>query len=175
MGRREIPHDPRHLGVPSVASKMISEPMVRSTWTVHLSCIKNSTTLKLTELSHEPYHLGVHQVWRKWFLSQWYVGRKLCTDVAPTLTLSPNGKNWDSTRPTSPRSSIRCVQTIPEPMVRSTQTVHLSCVKISTSPKGPIRASTWASSPSGIIECIQNDFWAYGTSSANHAPILHRE
>ena len=35
-------------------------------------------------------------------------------------------------------------------------------------------ASTWASSPSGTIGCDQNDLWAYGTSSANHAPILHR-
>ena len=40
--------------------------------------------------------------------------------------------------------------------------------------KGPKRASTWASSPNGTIGCIQNNFWAYGTSSANHAPILHQ-
>jgi hypothetical protein len=26
--------------------------------------------------------------------------------------------------------------------------------------------------PSGTIKCVQNDFWTYGTSSANHAPIL---
>jgi hypothetical protein len=31
MERREIPHDPRHLGVPSGTTKIISEPMVRST------------------------------------------------------------------------------------------------------------------------------------------------
>jgi hypothetical protein len=30
MERSEIPHDPHHLGVPSVASKRISEPVVRS-------------------------------------------------------------------------------------------------------------------------------------------------
>ena len=34
-GPNEIPHDPRHLGVPSGASKTISEPMVRSAQTVH--------------------------------------------------------------------------------------------------------------------------------------------
>jgi hypothetical protein len=33
----EIPHDPRHLRVPSGASKTIDEPMVRSVLTVHLS------------------------------------------------------------------------------------------------------------------------------------------
>ena len=32
----------------------------------------------------------------------------------------------------SPSSSIGCIQTISEPIARSTQTVHLSCVKIST-------------------------------------------
>ena len=39
-GPNEIPHDPRHLEVPSGTSKMISEPMVRSVKTVHISCIK---------------------------------------------------------------------------------------------------------------------------------------
>jgi hypothetical protein len=29
MDRKKIPHDPLHLGVPSGASKTISEPMVR--------------------------------------------------------------------------------------------------------------------------------------------------
>ena len=57
----EIPQDPRHLGVPSGASKMISEPMVRSAQTVHLSCVKVSTISKQTEneLPLEPCHLGV--------------------------------------------------------------------------------------------------------------------
>ena len=52
MERREIPHDPRHLGVPSGASKMISEPLVRSVKTVLLSCVKISTTSKWTETSY---------------------------------------------------------------------------------------------------------------------------
>ena len=36
--RNKTPHDPRHLGVPSGVSKMISKPMVCSAPTVHLSC-----------------------------------------------------------------------------------------------------------------------------------------
>ena len=32
------------------------------------------------------------------------------TYLAPTLTLSPNGRKGDSTRPTSHRSAIGCVQ-----------------------------------------------------------------
>jgi hypothetical protein len=38
MDRNEIPQDPHHLGVPSGASNMISEPMVCLAQTVHLSC-----------------------------------------------------------------------------------------------------------------------------------------
>ena len=57
MERSEIPHDPRHLGVPSGASKMIFEPMVRLTQTVHLSYIKISTIPKQAELSLETRHL----------------------------------------------------------------------------------------------------------------------
>jgi hypothetical protein len=44
---------------------------------------------------------------------------------------------------------------------------------LALSPNRPKRASTWASSPSGTVGCIQNDFWAYDTSCANCAPILH--
>ena len=59
MERSEIPHDPRHLGVPSGASKTIFEPMVRLTQTVHLSYIKISTIPKQAELSLETRHLGL--------------------------------------------------------------------------------------------------------------------
>ena len=45
-GPNEIPHDPRHLGVPSGASKTISEPMVRLAQTVHLSYINTNTISK---------------------------------------------------------------------------------------------------------------------------------
>ena len=56
--RYEIPLDPRHLGVPSGMSKMISEPMVCSTQTVQLSCVKISMISEWGELSLEPRHLG---------------------------------------------------------------------------------------------------------------------
>ena len=59
MERSEVPHDPRHLGVPSGAYKMIFEPMVRLTQTVHLSSIKISTIPKQAELSLETRHLGL--------------------------------------------------------------------------------------------------------------------
>jgi hypothetical protein len=60
MDKNEVPHDPRHLGVPSGTSEMISEPMVRSSQIVHQSCIKISTISKMDqkELLLEPRQLG---------------------------------------------------------------------------------------------------------------------
>jgi len=43
---REIPYDPRHLGLPLGASKMISESMVRLAETVHQSCTDTNTISK---------------------------------------------------------------------------------------------------------------------------------
>jgi hypothetical protein len=113
MDRNEIPHDPRHLGVPSSVSKMISNPTVRSAQTVHLSCVKIRTISKWSEMS---FNLSLvtkecHRVHQKWFFSLWYIYCKLCTYLAPTLTLSPNRLKWDSTRPTSPRRTFRCIDT----------------------------------------------------------------
>jgi hypothetical protein len=56
MDRNEILHDPRHLGVPSGASKKISKLIVRSVRTVHQSRVKNSTISKRTETS---FHLSL--------------------------------------------------------------------------------------------------------------------
>jgi hypothetical protein len=53
-GLKWVPLDPRHLGVPSSASKMISKPMVRSAQTVQLSCTDTNTISKPTETS---FHL----------------------------------------------------------------------------------------------------------------------
>jgi hypothetical protein len=49
MDRNEILHDPRHLGVPSGVSKMISEPTVHLAQTVDLSCTDTNTISKRTE------------------------------------------------------------------------------------------------------------------------------
>jgi hypothetical protein len=54
MDQNELLLDPRHLGVQSGASKMISEPMVCLAQTVYLSCIKINTISKWTETS---FHL----------------------------------------------------------------------------------------------------------------------
>jgi hypothetical protein len=66
-------------------------------------------------------------------------------------------------------------KTISDPLVRSAQTMHLSCVKISTISNELNQASTWASSPRSTIGCVQSDFWDYGMFSTNRAPILNRQ
>jgi hypothetical protein len=45
--------------------------------------------------------------------------------------------------------------------------------KLTLSPKVPKGDSTWPTSPRNSIECVQNNFWGYGTLSANCGSILH--
>jgi hypothetical protein len=45
----KLPLEPRHLGVSSGVSKMISEPMVRLAQTAHQSCSDTNTVSKRTE------------------------------------------------------------------------------------------------------------------------------
>jgi hypothetical protein len=92
-------NEPRHLGVPSSASKMISEAMVYLAQTTLLSCTETNTVSKWTEMS---FHLSLvtqeyDPVHPKQFLSLWYVWRKPCTYHAPKLTISPKGPKGDST------------------------------------------------------------------------------
>jgi len=92
-GPNEIPHDPRHLGVLSGASKTISELVVPSAQTVHRSCVKISTTSKRTKTSFQLSFITYeyHRVRPKRYLSLWYVWRKPCNYLALTLTPSPCG------------------------------------------------------------------------------------
>jgi hypothetical protein len=91
---------------------MISEPVVRSAQTVHLSCIKTCSISKQTESS---IHLSLvtkeyHHVRPKWFLSLCYVRHKPCAYLASRLALYQIKLNQASTWALSPRSIIGCVQ-----------------------------------------------------------------
>jgi hypothetical protein len=134
VSKRTKTHDPRNLGDPSGASKMIFEPMVCSTQSMHVPCVKIGTISKRTESS---FHLSLvtkdyHWVRRKSFLSLRYVWRKLCTYLAPILMQSPNQPKWDSKWPTSPMSSIGCVQNNFWACGIFSANMHQTCVKIST-------------------------------------------
>jgi hypothetical protein len=132
MDRNGFPPKPRHQGVASGASKMISEPMVRLAQIVQLSCPDTNTVSKRTVTRFDMTHVTkqFHQGCPKWVLSLWYVWCKPHSYLSSTLTPSPNGPKQDSTWPTSPRSSIGCVQT---------------------------------------------DFRAYGMFGTNRAPVLHQD
>ena len=60
IDQNKLPLEPHNLGVPSGASKRISEPMVRLAPTVHLSYTNtNCLQTDRNEIPHDPYHLGV--------------------------------------------------------------------------------------------------------------------
>jgi hypothetical protein len=56
-GPNRAPPDPRHLGVPSSASKTIYEPMVRLTQTKHLSCTDTNPVSKQIEMRFHMTHV----------------------------------------------------------------------------------------------------------------------
>jgi hypothetical protein len=99
--RDEIPHDPRHLRVPSGASKMISEPVVRSVQTVHLSCVKISTISKRTNRAC---------TWASSLRNTTSPNRFPCSYLASRLPVSQNRLNQACSCASSPRSTIGCIQ-----------------------------------------------------------------
>jgi hypothetical protein len=137
-------------------SKTISMPMVCSVQTVHLSCTDTNTVPKWTKMRFHTAHVTYeyHRVRLELFMSMWYVQCKPCTYLASRLALFPNGPNRappDARHLGVPSGASK---TIYEPMVRSVQTVHLSCVKISTISKRTEQSSTRPSSPRSTIGCV---------------------
>jgi hypothetical protein len=55
--QNEILYDPCHLGVPTVASKIVYEDMVRLVQTMDLSCIDTNTISKRTETGFYMTHV----------------------------------------------------------------------------------------------------------------------
>jgi hypothetical protein len=143
---------------------------------MHLSCTDTNTVFKWTKTRFHMTHvtLEFQQVRPKWFLRLWYIRHKPCTYLASRLALYQ--MNWIKHPVELCHLGVQsgASKTISDPTVCSAQTMHLSCVKISTISNELNQASSWASSPRSTIGCVQNDFWAYGIFSTNHAPILHR-
>jgi hypothetical protein len=57
MDWNKLPLDPRHLGEPSGASKIIYELMVRLAQSVHLSCIDTNTIFEQNETRFHMIHV----------------------------------------------------------------------------------------------------------------------
>jgi hypothetical protein len=127
-GLNRAPPDPRHLVVPSGASKMIYEPMVCLTQTKHLSCNDANIVYKRTKTRFHVTHVtyDFHRVPLKLFMSLWYVQCKLCTYLAWKLDQYPKGPNKAPPDPHHLGVPSGASKMISEPMVRLTQTEHLS-------------------------------------------------
>jgi hypothetical protein len=80
--------------------------------TVHLSCTDTNTISKWIETRFQMTNVTekIHRVHPKWFMSLWYVRRKLCSYIASRLALCLNRPKRASTWSTLPRSTIGCVQ-----------------------------------------------------------------
>jgi hypothetical protein len=130
----ELPLEPYHLGVPSGASKTIFEPMLCLVQNVHLSSCDTNTISERTQTRFQMSHvtLEFHRVHPKWFSSLWYIRHKPCIYLASRLALSPNEPKQASTSASLPRCSISFIQNDSWAYDTLAQTVHLSCVKIST-------------------------------------------
>jgi hypothetical protein len=59
IDQNKRPLEPLHLGVPSGASKMISEPVVHLAQIVHLSCTNANTVSKWTEMRYHMTHVSI--------------------------------------------------------------------------------------------------------------------
>jgi hypothetical protein len=177
MDRNEILHDPRHLGVPSGASKMISELTVHLAQTVHLSWNKISTISKRTKTSFpfEPRHLGVP------FDASKTISEAM-VQLAQNMHLSCTESNTVSKRTeTSFHLSLVTQEYHPVHPKQFLSLWYIWCkpctyraMKLTLSPKGSKRDSTWQTSPRISIRGVQNDFWGFGMFGTNCGSILHR-
>ena len=132
-GLNEIPQDPRHLGVPLGASKLISKPMVCSTQSVQLYCINANTISKHTKMR---FHMTtsprssircVQKISKpKVRLTQ--TAHLYCVKIS---TISKRTKRSFHLR-LAPRSTIGTLKTMSKPMVHLAQTVHLSSIDTNT-------------------------------------------
>jgi hypothetical protein len=135
MEGNEILDDPQHLGVPSAMSKIVSKAMVRLAQTMQLSSIKISTISKRIEMRFN-LSLKPRSAIR-------FIQNDLCaygtigTNYAPIL--HQNEISHDPRHLGVPSTAFKMIS---EPVVRSAQTVHLSCIMISTISHGLNRAST---------------------------------
>jgi hypothetical protein len=134
MDQNEVPLEHHHLGVPSGASKMISESMVRSVQTMHLFCTDANSISNQTETRFHMTHITYkfHRVRPKQFLTQWYIHRKPCTYFASILALSPNKLKWLPLEPRHIRLPSGASKTITEPMVHLARIMHPSCTDTNT-------------------------------------------
>jgi hypothetical protein len=103
--------------------------MVCSFQIVHLSCTHTNTVSKWMKTRFHTIHVTyeLHRVHPKLYMSLWYVQCKPCTYLASRFALPPNRPNRAPLDPRYLGVPSGASKMIYEPMVRLTQTEHLSC------------------------------------------------
>jgi hypothetical protein len=132
--------------------------MVRLTQTEHLSCTDDNTVSKQIKTRFRKIDLTkqFHRMPPILFLSLRYVQRKPCTNLALRVALSRNGPNKASTRASSPRGPIECVQNDFYAYVCSVQTMHLCCTNTNTISKRTKTRFHMTTLLTSSIGCVQN-------------------
>jgi hypothetical protein len=122
--QRELSLDPHHLQVPSGVTKTIFKPIACSVQTMHQSCVEINTISKWTKMNFhltDPPHRGGPLGEAKKIPCPWYIRRKPCSYLAPSLTSSPSGP---SEHPLDPRHlgvPLGAPKMISKPIARSAQ------------------------------------------------------
>jgi hypothetical protein len=177
MYSNKLPLEPRHLGVSSGASKMISKPMVHSAQTVHLYCISTNSFSKQTEKRFHTTHSPRSSI--ECVQHDFRADGTFDTNCAPFLRQDYHYLQTDSNKvPLEPHlqgAASGVSKTNSEPMVRSVQTLHLYCTDSNTVSKQTLTRFNVIHSPRSCIGCVQDDFRADGTLNTNYAPILRQE
>jgi hypothetical protein len=175
MDQNKIPHDPHLLGVPSGASKTIFEPMVHLVQTLHLTSWLTLSPNGMKRASPWTSYIEVPTGASKTISKPMvYLAQTVHLSCSDTNTISKCTKmRFHKSHVTLEFQRVRPKWFPSLWYVRCKLCTYLAS-RLALSPNGPKWASTWASSPRSTIGCIQTNFWAYGTFSANRAPILLR-
>jgi hypothetical protein len=147
-------------------SKMISQPMVCSVQTKHVSCAKINTI---------PRHLGVPSNAPKMISEPISCSTQIvylsCIEI--NIVTKQTQTCFHLTHITKEYHQVCPKWFLSLWYVRRKPSTYLA-LRLTLSPYGPIRASTWPTSHRSTIGFVQNDFWAYCTFGASCAPILRR-
>ena len=137
-GQNELPFEPRHLVVPSGASKTICKPMVHLAQTMHQSCTDTDTVSKRkrSQIPQDPRHLGVPSGASK-MISEPIIcsTQTVHLSCAKISTICLKGQNDLPVEPgylVVPSSASKMIY---EPLVRPAQTMHLSCIETNPASK----------------------------------------
>jgi hypothetical protein len=174
MDCNELPLEPRQIGVPTGASKIIYEPMVCLAQTVYLSCIDitlspNRPKRAFTWVSSPINTMGCVQ---NDFWAYGMFGANRVPILHRHNTVSKQTKtSFHLSLITYKYYGVRSKWFLSLWYVRCKPCTYLALTQ-TLSLNRPKWDSTWSTSPRSSIECIQNNFWACGMFAINSGPIL---